>query len=122
MRVRQGREIAVLRLEPEELREEGQRLVGGAHGDGAADGGDHRDGAEDEVEHRQPAGSRPAPASTVAGGHPPEHRGLGGLPAVLRHRGFAVLHRGRLDEVYCSGCWTTLLAQSPVFALYIYKS
>lgn len=93
--VRQGWEIAVLRLEPEELREEGQRLVGCAHGDGAANGGDHRDEAEDEVEHGQPAGGRPAAAPAAGGGHL-EHGGLGGLlPAVLRHRGFAALHRGR---------------------------
>ena len=48
-----------------ELREEWQRLVGGAHGDGAADGGDHRGEAEDEVEHASPRATARRPAGNA---------------------------------------------------------
>ena len=65
MHARQRRKIIVLRLEPEELREERQRLVGGAHGDGAADGGDHRGEAEDEVEHASPRATARRPAGNA---------------------------------------------------------
>jgi hypothetical protein len=77
--LREGREVAVLGLELDELREEGERLVGGAHGDGAADGG--HDGEEPEEDVGD--GYR---AADAARRHRRRHQGrLGALP-VLDHR------------------------------------
>ena len=49
LHVRESREITVLRLEPDELREERQRLVGGAHRNGTCKCADDRNEAKYEV-------------------------------------------------------------------------
>uniref|UniRef100_J3MCP1 Uncharacterized protein n=1 Tax=Oryza brachyantha TaxID=4533 RepID=J3MCP1_ORYBR len=49
--VRESWEVAVLRFEPDELSEERQRLVGGAHGNGACKGADDRDEPKYDIEY-----------------------------------------------------------------------
>ena len=80
--LREGGQVAVLGLELDELREEGERLVGGAHGDGASDGA--HDGEEPEEDVGDGRGAADARR------HRPHQGRLGALPVldhhVLRHR------------------------------------
>ena len=66
--LREGREVAVLGLELDELREEGERLVGGAHGDGAGDGGDDGKEPEEDVSDGLCAVARASEGLALASG------------------------------------------------------
>jgi hypothetical protein len=57
---RESREITVLRLELDELCEERQSLIGGAHCNGASKGADDGNEAKYEIKHRQPFADSPA--------------------------------------------------------------
>ena len=58
--LRESRKITVLRLEPDELCEERQRLVGGAHCNGTGKGADDGNEAKYEIKHRQSFADPPA--------------------------------------------------------------
>uniref|UniRef100_A0A0A9GIT2 Uncharacterized protein n=2 Tax=Arundo donax TaxID=35708 RepID=A0A0A9GIT2_ARUDO len=58
--LRESREIAVLRLETDELCEERQRLVGRAHGNGTGKGAYDGNEAKDEIEYRHSFTNPPA--------------------------------------------------------------
>lgn len=60
LQVRESWEIAVLRLEPDELGEERQRLIGGAHDNGTREGANDRDKAKYNIEYKQSFTDPPA--------------------------------------------------------------